>query len=89
MDLSLSGLHFLHCVVTNAMILPCFYLGSTGPTQVSTGVSMNLPLPGENGPVALVKLYDGLADTIKLNDVLEVYGVISTDPSLALLGANE
>ena len=46
-------------------------------------------LPGENGPVALVKLYDGLADTIKLNDVLEVYGVISTDPSLALLGANE
>ncbi|XP_075071637.1 mini-chromosome maintenance complex-binding protein isoform X2 [Mixophyes fleayi] len=39
---------------------------------------LNFPLPGEKGPACLVKVYENW-DTYKVNDVLEVYGVLSMD----------
>ena len=68
------------------------YLLSQGvSTSASTQnpPSLNFPLPGETGPVALVKVYDDLGETLKLNDMIEVYGVISTDPALSQLGHDE
>jgi len=43
----------------------------------------DFPLPGETGPAAMVKVYQDVQ--LKLNDVIEVYGVLSADPSLSLL----
>lgn len=73
--------------VTLTPVLCVHRAGTNHP--INTRVSMNHPLPGEAGPVALVKLYDGLGDTIKLNDVIEVFGVISTDPALAQFSSAE
>ncbi|KAF6018668.1 MCMBP [Bugula neritina] len=53
-----------------------------GSSVVTSQVQMNFPLPGETGPAALVKMYDDVGDKMKINDVIEVYGVISLDPSL-------
>jgi len=50
---------------------------------------MNFPLPGETGPAALVKMYDDVGDKMKINDVIEVYGVISLDPSLVPVHTEE
>jgi len=49
----------------------------------SNTVSLNHPIPGSNGKAAIVKMYDVKDGDIKLNDMLEVVGVISLDPSLA------
>ena len=65
------------------------------PQGVSTSAStqnppsLNFPLPGETGPAALIKVYDDLGETLKLNDMIEVYGVISTDPALSQIGHDE
>lgn len=48
----------------------------------SAPLSLNFPLPGEKGPACLVKIYDNW-DGLKLNDVLEVYGILSVDPVLS------
>lgn len=50
---------------------------------------MNFPLPGDSGPAAIVKVYDDLCDSLKLNEVIEVVGVISLDPSLSFVGGDE
>lgn len=43
---------------------------------------LNFPLPGESGPACLVKVYEEDGD-LKVNDLLEVVGVLSVDPALA------
>ncbi|KAL5016603.1 hypothetical protein ScPMuIL_006192 [Solemya velum] len=48
----------------------------------STAHNLNFPLPGETGTPCLVKLYDDV-DVYKVNDVVELVGVLSVDPSLA------
>lgn len=50
---------------------------------------MNLPLPGEKGPVALLKLYDDAGETLKLNEVVEVVAVVSIDPSLSHMASDD
>ncbi|XP_069095332.1 mini-chromosome maintenance complex-binding protein isoform X1 [Pleurodeles waltl] len=48
----------------------------------SAPLNLNFPLPGEKGPACLVKVYDNW-DGLKVNDVLEVYGILSVDPVLS------
>ncbi|XP_077206047.1 mini-chromosome maintenance complex-binding protein isoform X1 [Paroedura picta] len=50
----------------------------------SPPLDLNFPLPGEKGPACLVKMY-GNWDNFKVNDVLEVYGILSVDPVLNML----
>jgi len=46
--------------------------------------SLNLPLPASHGKASIVKLYDVKDGDIKLNDVIEVVGIVSLDPNLAV-----
>ena len=46
-------------------------------------VGLNLPLPNPNGKAAIIKLYDIVEGDIKLNDMIEVVGIVSLDPSMA------
>jgi hypothetical protein len=46
-------------------------------------LGLNLPLPSATGKAAIVKLYDIVEGDIKLNDIIEVVGIVSLDPSLA------
>ncbi|XP_061084005.1 mini-chromosome maintenance complex-binding protein [Conger conger] len=48
-------------------------------------LDLNFPLPEEAGPACLVKVYEDW-DRFKVNDMLEIYGVLSVDP---LLSVNE
>ncbi|XP_035256348.1 mini-chromosome maintenance complex-binding protein [Anguilla anguilla] len=48
-------------------------------------LDLNFPLPGEAGPACLVKVYEDW-DRFKVNDMLEIYGILSVDP---LLSVNE
>jgi len=59
--------------------------GVDGPAGVSKSnkMSLNLPLPNRHGKAAIIKLYDITEGDIKLNDILEVVGIVSLDPSLA------
>lgn len=50
----------------------------------STPLNLNFPLPGEKGPACLVKVYENW-EGLKVNDVLEVYGILSVDPVLSVL----
>uniref|UniRef100_A0A665TF97 Mini-chromosome maintenance complex-binding protein n=1 Tax=Echeneis naucrates TaxID=173247 RepID=A0A665TF97_ECHNA len=47
-------------------------------------LDLNFPLPGEKGPSCLVKVYEDW-DSFKLNDTLEVYGILSVSPALSAL----
>lgn len=53
-------------------------------TPTTTPLDLNFPLPGEKGPSCLVKVYEDW-DKFKVNDVLEVYGVLSVSPALSAL----
>uniref|UniRef100_S4RXM7 Mini-chromosome maintenance complex-binding protein n=1 Tax=Petromyzon marinus TaxID=7757 RepID=S4RXM7_PETMA len=44
---------------------------------------LNFPLASETGPACIVKVYEDW-DSIKLNDVVEVFGILSMDPELGL-----
>ncbi|KAL0964232.1 hypothetical protein UPYG_G00321140 [Umbra pygmaea] len=55
------------------------------PSSTSSHLDLNFPLPGERGPACLVKVYEDL-DSFKLNDTLEVYGILSVNPLLSVLG---
>ena len=46
-------------------------------------LDLNFPLPGEKGPACLVKIYED-TEKFKVNDLVEFYGVLSVDPSLAM-----
>uniref|UniRef100_A0A8C6SD45 Mini-chromosome maintenance complex-binding protein n=1 Tax=Neogobius melanostomus TaxID=47308 RepID=A0A8C6SD45_9GOBI len=50
----------------------------------TTPLDLNFPLPGEKGPSCLVKVYEDW-DKFKVNDMLEVYGVLSVSPALSAL----
>jgi len=57
---------------------------STGSKPVSKPkLGINLPLPNPNGKAAIIKLYDIAEGDIKLNDMIEVVGIVSLDPSMA------
>lgn len=51
-------------------------------TNASRVADLNFPLPGEQGPACLVKIYTECTK-ICVNDMLEVVGVLSNDPALA------
>uniref|UniRef100_A0A6Q2XSQ8 Mini-chromosome maintenance complex-binding protein n=1 Tax=Esox lucius TaxID=8010 RepID=A0A6Q2XSQ8_ESOLU len=57
---------------------------TTSPSNASSPLDLNFPLPGERGPACLVKVYEDL-DSFKLNDMLEVYGILSVNPLLSVL----
>ncbi|XP_058043468.1 mini-chromosome maintenance complex-binding protein isoform X1 [Ahaetulla prasina] len=54
----------------------------------SSPLDLNFPLPGEKGPACLVKIYEN-GDSFKVNDILEVYGILSVDPVLNVLNNEE
>ncbi|XP_062851647.1 mini-chromosome maintenance complex-binding protein isoform X2 [Trichomycterus rosablanca] len=56
----------------------------TSLSHCSSNLDLNFPLPGEKGPACLVKVYDEW-DKFKLNDMLEVFGILSVDPALSLV----
>ncbi|KAK2161874.1 hypothetical protein LSH36_108g04002 [Paralvinella palmiformis] len=43
---------------------------------------LNFPLPNEKGPACIVKMYQ-LDESVKLNDVVEVTGILSNHPAMA------
>ncbi|CAL1578388.1 unnamed protein product [Knipowitschia caucasica] len=47
-------------------------------------LDLNFPLPGEKGPSCLVKVYEDW-EKYKVNDVIEVFGVLSVSPALSAL----
>lgn len=53
-----------------------------GSSTCSTTLDLNFPLPGEKGPACLVKVYEKWED-YKVNDILEVYGILSVEPKLS------
>ncbi|XP_017552006.1 mini-chromosome maintenance complex-binding protein isoform X1 [Pygocentrus nattereri] len=57
---------------------------NNSPSRCSSNLDLNFPLPGEQGPACLVKVYEGW-DGFKLNDMLEVFGILSVDPALSLM----
>uniref|UniRef100_A0A673Z2E9 Mini-chromosome maintenance complex-binding protein n=1 Tax=Salmo trutta TaxID=8032 RepID=A0A673Z2E9_SALTR len=57
---------------------------TTAPSDCSSHLDLNFPLPGERGPACLVKVYEGL-DSFKLNDTLEIYGILSVNPVLTVI----
>ncbi|NWW85465.1 MCMBP protein, partial [Rhynochetos jubatus] len=57
-------------------------------TNCSPPLDLNFPLPGEKGPACLVKVYESW-DSFKVNDVLEVYGILSVDPVLSIVNSEE
>lgn len=52
--------------------------------STTTPLDLNFPLPGEKGPSCLVKVYEDW-DKFKVNDMLEVFGVLSVSPALSAL----
>uniref|UniRef100_UPI00358FA7D1 mini-chromosome maintenance complex-binding protein isoform X2 n=1 Tax=Myxine glutinosa TaxID=7769 RepID=UPI00358FA7D1 len=60
------------------------------PTGINAGsttklpLDLNFPLPKEKGPACLVKVYDNW-DAFKVNDVVELFGILSMDPAMSLL----
>ncbi|KAJ8361343.1 hypothetical protein SKAU_G00178680 [Synaphobranchus kaupii] len=50
----------------------------------STHLDLNFPLAGEAGPACLVKVYEGW-ERFKVNDMLEIYGILSVDPLLSVV----
>uniref|UniRef100_A0AAY4C751 Mini-chromosome maintenance complex-binding protein n=1 Tax=Denticeps clupeoides TaxID=299321 RepID=A0AAY4C751_9TELE len=49
---------------------------SSAASPVSSPLDLNFPLPGEQGPACLVKVYEGF-ESYKVNDTLEVFGIFS------------
>ncbi|XP_047208343.1 mini-chromosome maintenance complex-binding protein isoform X1 [Girardinichthys multiradiatus] len=56
----------------------------SGQAASSSHLDLNFPLPEEKGPSCLVKVYEDW-DSFKLNDTLEVYGILSVSPALSAL----
>ncbi|KAM6998067.1 mini-chromosome maintenance complex-binding protein [Tautogolabrus adspersus] len=54
----------------------------------SSHLDLNFPLPGEKGPSCLVKVYEDW-DSYKLNDIVEVYGILSVNPALSAFDKNK
>uniref|UniRef100_A0A672NVU6 Mini-chromosome maintenance complex-binding protein n=1 Tax=Sinocyclocheilus grahami TaxID=75366 RepID=A0A672NVU6_SINGR len=56
----------------------------SSPSHCTSSLDLNFPLPGEKGPACLVKVYEDW-DSFKLNDMLEVFGILSVDPALSVI----
>lgn len=52
-------------------------------TLAAADPDLNFPLPGEKGPACLIKIYRE-SEHFKVNDMVEFFGVLSVDPSLAV-----
>ena len=52
----------------------------------STGSSLNLPIPSQSGRAAVVKMYEVEDGAVKLNDVLDMVGIVSLDPTVGASG---
>jgi hypothetical protein len=62
---------------------------AAGSGRTTTGqLDLNLPIPNSRAKAAIVKVYEPLPD-IRLTDMLELVGVVSLDPALAHLGAEQ
>uniref|UniRef100_A0A8B9GYX5 Mini-chromosome maintenance complex-binding protein n=1 Tax=Astyanax mexicanus TaxID=7994 RepID=A0A8B9GYX5_ASTMX len=61
---------------------------NASPSHCSSNLDLNFPLPGERGPACLVKVYEEW-DGFKLNDMLEVFGILSVDPALSLIAEDK
>ncbi|XP_068113960.1 mini-chromosome maintenance complex-binding protein isoform X2 [Hyperolius riggenbachi] len=48
---------------------------------------LNFPLPREKGPACLVKVYENW-DSFKVNDVVEVFGILTVEPALSVMNDN-
>ncbi|XP_051945366.1 mini-chromosome maintenance complex-binding protein isoform X2 [Xyrauchen texanus] len=57
---------------------------NSSPSHCTSSLDLNFPLPGEKGPACLVKVYEDW-DRFKLNDMLEVFGILSVDPALSVI----
>ncbi|XP_074532761.1 mini-chromosome maintenance complex-binding protein [Halichoeres trimaculatus] len=53
-------------------------------TPCVSQLDLNFPLQGEKGPSCLVKVYEDW-DSFKLNETVEVYGILSVSPALSAL----
>ncbi|XP_040217398.1 mini-chromosome maintenance complex-binding protein isoform X1 [Rana temporaria] len=53
-------------------------------SAISAPMDLNFPLPDEKGPACLVKVYENW-DNFKVNDVLEVFGVLLVEPCLSVI----
>jgi len=49
-----------------------------------SNTSLNLPVASVNGKASIVKFYDVKDGDIKLNDMIEVVGILSLDPTMAI-----
>ncbi|KAG7462441.1 hypothetical protein MATL_G00184930 [Megalops atlanticus] len=58
------------------------------PSGCSSPLDLNFPLPGEKGPACLIKVYEDW-ETFKVNDMLEVFGILSVDPVLSVLSEDK
>ncbi|XP_034040534.1 mini-chromosome maintenance complex-binding protein [Thalassophryne amazonica] len=56
----------------------------TGQMTAASHLDLNFPLPGEKGPSCLIKVYEE-GDSFKLNDALEVYGILSVSTAFSAL----
>ncbi|XP_027863176.1 mini-chromosome maintenance complex-binding protein [Xiphophorus couchianus] len=56
----------------------------SGQAASASHLDLNFPLLGEKGPSCLVKVYEDW-DRFKLNDTLQVYGILSVSPALSAL----
>ncbi|XP_076025419.1 mini-chromosome maintenance complex-binding protein [Genypterus blacodes] len=56
----------------------------SGQTTSTSHLDLNFPLPEEKGPSCLVKVYEQW-DSFKLNDTLEIFGILSVSPALSAL----
>ncbi|KAK3572854.1 hypothetical protein QTP86_008251 [Hemibagrus guttatus] len=61
---------------------------NTSPSHCSSTLDLNFPLPGERGPACLVKVYSEW-DSFRLNDMLEIFGILSVDPALSLVAEDK
>lgn len=60
----------------------------SGTVASASHLDLNFPLPGEKGPSCLVKVYEDW-DSYKVNDTLEVYGILSVSPALSDIANKE
>jgi len=56
---------------------------NVGITNIKHRHDLNLPIPNNKGKAVIVKLYDVEEGTVKLNDLIDLVGIVSLDPALA------
>ncbi|XP_057704773.1 mini-chromosome maintenance complex-binding protein [Corythoichthys intestinalis] len=62
---------------------------ASGPVPRASHLELlNFPLPDEKGPSCLVKVYEDM-ESFKLNDTIEVYGILSVSPALSALAEDK